>query len=149
MGATNPCALKNQRGARNYSLGPLDPLVLYGIRLLAMRAEPRWSWTIGSVEHWVYLIIHRGNVKEVLLPSDIGRGRDDGQDEVDLLPPAEAAGGLGQGGLLPPPGYQTGALETSHWSRPVQILSSHWWTPFYAGAKVYAITTQSRQVKYH
>ena len=29
----------------------------------------------------------------------------------------------------------------SHWSTSVQILCSHWWTPYYAGTKVYAITT--------
>ena len=29
----------------------------------------------------------------------------------------------------------------SHWSTSVQILCSHWWTPYYAGTKVYATTT--------
>ena len=29
----------------------------------------------------------------------------------------------------------------SHWSRSLQILRSDWWTPYYAGAKLYAIIT--------
>ena len=31
-------------------------------------------------------------------------------------------------------------LELYHWSRSVQILSSHWWKSYYAGATVYTIT---------
>ena len=36
---------------------------------------------------------------------------------------------------------QSVRVELSHWSRSVQILCSHWWTPFYAGSKICAITT--------
>ena len=40
-----------------------------------------------------------------------------------------------------PTGRAWDRVEVSHWSRSTQILCSHWWTPFYAGSKICAITT--------
>ena len=42
--------------------------------------------------------------------------------------------------------HQAGAF--SHWSKSLEILGSHWWTPYFAGAKVYAITTKLNTITF-
>ena len=108
-----------------------DPASVYYV-LEAMRNENvKWTLSVG----FLHLLHHEGPVVRL-------------QAEVQQ---PEAAGGSERVDSRPARHYlvTTGRLEPSHWSRSTQILGSDWWTPHYAGSKVFAITTNLKANKIH